>query len=454
MRVAVIGGGISGLACAYKLRQLGAEVILPEKSNRAGGVIGTIEKDGFLFELGPQSFLSSPTLLNLISELGLEGELLRADNRAARFVYLHGQLRRAPMSPPALVGSTLLSWSAKLRLFSEPFRRTRPPAEDETVASFVRRKFGEELLEHLVAPFVSGVYAGDSERISLRAAFPSVYQWENNHGSVIRGAMKSRPPKGTPRPGLCSFRRGMGTLVEALARSLGDSLSLASEVRDLHLARQDGKTQYELQVSAGGTVHCTVCDAVVVATPAGPAADLLRGLTPRGSELLAPVEYAPVAVVCTGYRRDQIGGSADGFGFLVPRNEGLQVLGTVWNSSLFPGRAPAGMATLTSFVGGATAPGIVELDEGNLLDIVTRENSRVMAIRGTPVSWHVQVWKRAIAQYNVGHQARLDSLRAECSQVPGLFVTGSYFDGPAIGACVEHASRTAEEAFHYISSTR
>ena len=199
----VIGGGISGLTCAFRLRQSGIPVLLLEQSHRVGGVIDSVQQDGFLFECGPQSFLSTDLLLKLIDALGLGPELLRADPRAPRYILTRGRLELVPMAPPALLTTSLLGISSKWRLLSEPFRRSHPPARDESVADFVRRKFGSELLELLVGPFVSGVYAGDPEKLSLRSAFPSAYEWEKEYGSVLRGAMKSRPPKEKPRPTLC-----------------------------------------------------------------------------------------------------------------------------------------------------------------------------------------------------------------------------------------------------------
>src|SRR5580700_1841256 len=225
-RVAVIGAGISGLACAYRLRQAGVDVVLLESSDRSGGLIDSVEKDGLLFEAGPQSVQGTDALLELIRELGIEGELQKADPRAPRYVFLHGHLRKIPMSPQALLTSSLLGPGSRWKIASEAFKRTKPPSEEESVGNFVRRKFGNEILEYLVAPFVSGVYAGDPERLSLRAAFPQVDEWEREYGSVLRGAMKSRPKGETKasRPQLCSFRQGVATLPRAIAKTLGANL--------------------------------------------------------------------------------------------------------------------------------------------------------------------------------------------------------------------------------------
>ena len=188
MQAIVIGGGISGLVCAARLRERGLRVALLEESARAGGVIESVARDQFLFEGGPQSFVTSPGLLELVAQLNLDAELVRANPRAPRYILLHGRLQPAPLAPPSLLTTGLLSARTKFQMFTEPLGHSHPPEPDESIADFVRRKFGGDLLNRLVAPFVSGVYAGDPERLSLRSAFPSLHEWEMKYGSVIRGA--------------------------------------------------------------------------------------------------------------------------------------------------------------------------------------------------------------------------------------------------------------------------
>src|ERR1700675_2656710 len=239
-QVAVIGAGISGLPCAYRLQQLGTDVTVFESNSAAGGMIDSVEKDGFLFEAGPQSFQGTPELLELIRELGLEAQLQKADPRAPRYVLLHSHLRKIPMSPQALLASTLLNPVSRWKIASEPFKKSQPPTEEESVAAFVRRKFGNEILEYLVAPFVSGVYAGDPEKLSLKAAFPTLDEWEREYGSVLRGAMKSRPAKEqrTAPPPLCSFAHGAATLPRAMATKLGDALQYETRAAAVNFLAQ------------------------------------------------------------------------------------------------------------------------------------------------------------------------------------------------------------------------
>jgi len=457
-KVAVIGAGISGLACAHRLQQQGVDVTVYESNSAAGGLIDSVEKDGLLFEAGPQSFQGTPALLDLIRELGLESQLQKADPRAPRYVLLHGRLRKVPMSPQALLTSTLLNPLSRWKIASEPFKKSQPPTEEESVAAFVRRKFGHEILEYLVAPFVSGVYAGDPEKLSLKAAFPTLDEWEREYGSVLRGAIKSRAPKEqrTSAPPLCSFAHGVATLPRALAAKLGDSLQYETRAVSATFSAQPsaGGAAREIRVVRNGQELSAHAGAVVMATPAYAAAHVLESFSPPLAQTLSGIAYAPVAVVASSYYRQQVGDPLEGFGFLVPRGEKVRTLGTVWNSSLFPGRAHEGSVTITSFIGGATDPDVIRLHEENIAAIVTEENARILGITGPPVE--VAVWKypRALPQYNLGHGHIVESIRDAERASPGLFFAGNYLEGPAIGKCVETGFQTAEAVGKYLQSAR
>jgi oxygen-dependent protoporphyrinogen oxidase len=332
------------------------------------------------------------------------------------------------------------------------FRRTTPPTADESIAAFVRRKFGDELLDRLVAPFVSGVYAGYPEKLSLRAAFPKLHEFESKYGSVLRGAMKSRPAKGTPRPGLCSFREGMETLPRALASRLGDELLTETTATGARHGKANGNSSFEVDVSRNGHRETLLASALIVAAPVNAASDILKDVSDKFAAPFARVQYAPVAVVAAGYRRDQVRHAGNGFGFLVPRSEGLRVLGTVWNSSLFPESAPENMACFTSFAGGATDPELFSKSDDEIAEIICGEVGRVLGINGPPVTYLVNRYSRALPQYNLGHSETVSELGAAASSIPGLFLAGNYLTGPSIGSCIEQANQTAEAVRIYLSS--
>jgi oxygen-dependent protoporphyrinogen oxidase len=462
----VVGAGIAGLACAHRLHTLGIDTILLEANAQPGGVIASTKHAGYLFESGTQSFQLTPPISALIDELNLHSELITADANAPRYIVKHGRLEKLPMSPPALLASQLLGIRSRLKIVSEPFRRTQPPSEEESVAQFVRRKFGHEILEYLVAPFVSGVYAGDPEQLSLRAAFPSLEEWERENGSIIRGAMKSRktsvaaagahprpkadrPARSAKSPPLCSFRHGVASLTNALAHSLGDRVIFNAPVTAI-TPTNDG---VDVAATVAGQREIFHAKAIVLATPAYVAAQLLVASAPALAEPLAAIPYAPVAVASAAYRRGQIAHPANGFGFLVPRAEKIRTLGTIFNSSLFPGRAPSGHVALTSFIGGATDLDAIHFSDAQLSRIAHNDNARLLGISGDPVATHVTRWPRALPQYNLGHAHLIERVRTSINATSALFLTGNYLEGPALSKCLENAAHTAASVENFLRDT-
>jgi oxygen-dependent protoporphyrinogen oxidase len=440
----VVAGGISGLVCAYALRKSGIDAEIIEASPRPGGAIQSVTRDGFLLELGPQSFSSAPALTDLCHGLGLDNQILPAPS-APRFVLLNGALRPAPLRPPAFFASSFFNVKTKWSVLRDAFGRSVPPANEESVGAFVRRKFTPELLEKLVGPFVSGIYAGDPEKLSLRAAFPQVYDAESQARSIVRGLArlgKQIKQTGRPRRSLFSFRDGNESLVRALAVRIGPALR--ANVRATRILRREDAS-FNVQLENSGSAETISTKALILATPTDVTGTLLAGLDLSFESLLRKVEYAPVAVVSLGYRRSEIRHSLNGFGFLVPRSAGLRVLGTVWNSSLFPGRAPDGHVLMTSFVGGVGDPAAVELSSAELISLVHSQIAPLLSASGNPAFSNVTVWPHAIPQYNLGYLDRLAAVTKLLQNCPGIWLTGNYLRGPAVGSCVELANAVAEE---------
>ncbi|HVB34403.1 MAG TPA: protoporphyrinogen oxidase [Patescibacteria group bacterium] len=446
MRVIVIGAGISGLACAFRLAERGVDVSVLEESGRVGGVIASTARNGFLFELGPQSFQITPALAELIRGAGIEDQLISAPARAPRYVFAGGRLHPIPMGPQILFGGSLLGFGTRLRLIRDLAGRSRPLDRQETLAEFVERKFGPELLDRLAGPFVSGIYAGDPGRLGLRDAFPDLYRWEREQGSILRGAMRamrSRRRSGQPRPTLSAIRGGNARLLESVAAKLAGRVRLGTAVERVDRAEGENGKGFAVRVRGPAGIETQTADCVVMATPAQATARIVSGMAAGLGDLLLRIEYAPVAVVGTGYGREQVRNRLEGFGFLVARSERRKLLGTVWMSSLFEGRAEPGRVNLASFAGGAADPATAGLPPDEIAGIVEKEIAPILGITGRPLEQVVNVYRRALPQYNVGHRRLIEEIRAEAARIPGLFLIGNYLDGVATGSCVDLAFRTA-----------
>jgi oxygen-dependent protoporphyrinogen oxidase len=469
--VIVIGAGITGLACAFRLQQAGIHVLVLEASDSPGGMIATVEKNGFLFEGGPQAPRFPRQLWELVSELGIEDAFVPGETRAERYILKDGRLQRAPFSPLSFLSTKLVSGASKYRLLTEVLRRSRPPEGEETLAGFVRRKFDDDVLDYLVEPFISAIFAGDTEQIGVESAFPFLARWEREHGSVMRGAIRSRK-RGTPTgsqsgtmplssgrelvvtdalPTMGSFRKGLGTLPKAIAQRLGDSIRFRARAENIEAVGGNGGTapRWRLQLDSGEEVTST---ALVVSAPAYEAARLLRTSAPELSAKLSEVYYAPMAVVSTGYDRAQVRNPLKGFGLMIPRREKLNTFFNVWNSSIFERRAPDGKVLLTSFAGGATNPAFVEREEAAIAQIVEGEIAGVLGIDGPAVETSVWKYPRALPQFNVGHAHTAQAIRELVSGLPGLYLAGNYLEGRSLGECVEIGSRTAEEVARRLSA--
>jgi len=443
----VIGGGMSGLTAAWWLQKNGVRVTVFEREERPGGTIRTVRNGDWLIETGPNSSLeTTPLFGRMFEELGILDRRLYPDAAAdRRYILRGGRLHALPMKPGAFLTSRLWTTRGKLRLLQEPF--IGRAGEEESVASFVERRLGREFLDYAINPFVAGVYAGNPEELSVRVAFPKLYALEKNYGGLIRGMIggrrerKKRAEKAKDRAKLFSFAEGMETFPRAIAASLGDRFQGGTTCTGIRM--QNGGPRFAVRVVTAGVERSVPADAVIIAVPAAAASSLVRGFSGALADGLDAVYYPPVAQVFLGFREDRIAQPLDGFGFLVPAREGRRILGTIWSSTLFPGRAPAGCAALTTFVGGARQPELARLPDGELQELVTTELRSLMGVSGPPLIASVVRWEHAIPQYNLGYQTLLDRMDGLEQSVPGLFLCANYRGGIAVGDCVMGGERTA-----------
>lgn len=444
-RIRVIGGGISGLATAYLLKTKGFDTTLLESSPRVGGNIGSERKDGYLIEHGPNSLLRSPRLVDLIDALDLRSEVLAASPAAKkRYVLIDDKLRALPTSVPRFAAGSFFSVRAKLRLLGEPFIR-KSSRRDESVAAFFERRFGREVVDKAVDPFISGIYAGDPGRLSIEQAFPAIAGHEREFGSVLVGALRSKREKDATdfRPRSFTFRDGIGTLTDRLRQRLGDSVTTNSAATGVE--RRD--RVFRVTTAAGDTLGV---DAVILSTKADAAGDLLEDMDGPLARELRRIYYAPVTVVRSAYRRPAVGHAADGFGFLVAHSAGRRILGSLWTSSVFEGRAPEGMHLFTTFVGGARAAHLCDLSDDEVANMVHSELAEIMNIRELPTFTDITRWERAIPQYNVGYEGTIDLIERFVAANPGVFFCSNFYRGVSVGDCVKNAYRTADEVDQFL----
>jgi oxygen-dependent protoporphyrinogen oxidase len=435
VEVAVIGAGIAGLTIGFRLARAGRAVVVLDPAPAPGGKVRTDRTDGYLIEWGPQAFLDEPEgpVRRLAADLGISGEIEPA-RRAARKRYVLAR-GRPRLVPRGMAG--ILSIDGLLRAMREPFVRRRARAADETLADFARRRFGREAARTLFDALASGVFAGDAARLSVRSAFPRLHALERAHGSVVGGVLQG----GFKPRGLSTFRRGMGTLPEALAAALGPALALGSGA--LRLSREAGGF-FAVEAEGGAAVRAR---AVVLAAPAFRAADLVFPLDPPLAALLREVPHADVAAVGLGYDQGRAfpAGPPEGFGFLAPRAEGLRTLGCLYPSSAFEGAAPPGKVLLRALAGGRLDPAAAALPDEDLVALVRREVEPILGVRAPPEIARVYRHPRGIPQYEVGHAARLAAIEARERALPGLRLAGNAYRGVAVGDVIADAERIASE---------
>lgn len=444
----VIGAGISGLTLGWALQRAGRPVRILEKANRAGGAIRSIERDGYLAEAGPNSMLvNNPALESLLRGLGLGAKMQKPSDAARnRYILKGGEFVAAPMGPGEFLATPLLSGGAKCRLLGDLLAKKPEDLQEESLARFIERHFGPEVLDYAVNPFVGGIYAGDPKKLSAQHAFPMLAEAEDEAGSVIRGMMKKRKAKRargeTFKSYSLSFEGGMQALVDALNAKLGNALNLSADVQSVEQTGDGWSVRWR---DADGAEHTDHAKELFLTTPAHKLSEL--PLPSELSKALAPlgnIQYPPVTVVALGYDRSQVEHALDGFGGLIPEKENRQALGVLFSSTLFPGRAPEGKVLLTAFVGGARQPELTSKSVDGVQAIAVREVNQLLGATGEPEFVEMTAWPKAIPQYNVGYGQLLDAMESAEKSFPGLHLMGNYRGGIAVGQCMINAAEAVE----------
>lgn len=464
-RIIIIGGGITGLSAAYRLFELGSEqnlaldVTLIEARDRLGGVIHTIKQDGFLIDSGPDNFITAkPWALALTRRLGLESELLTTNASYRRAMVVRrgkllpipeGFLLMAPTRFVPMIATPLFSLPGKLRMAMDIFIPARKTNNDESLASFVTRRFGREALDRAVQPLISGIYTADPANLSLRATMPRFLDLESKYGSVIKGMRmegKRQKAKGSgARYGMfVTFRHGLQTLIH----SLKDRLNHVCFRLNTHVVRVEKRatdsaaSSWRVELKDGTSIEA---DGVIITGPSKHAARLLTGVDEKLAEQLSTVQYASSAVIHLAYRREQVAHPMDAFGCVVPITERRNIIAASFSSVKYEGRAPAGHVLLRAFMGGALYPEMLQRNDEELIAAARRDLDDLLGITTPPLFALVHRWPDSMAQYHVGHLDRVAAIRKQLSRHKGLELGGNGFEGVGVPDCVCAGERAAEE---------
>ncbi len=463
----IIGGGISGLAAAYYLQQFAGEnanYLLLESSPRLGGKITSDARDGFLVEGGPDSFLTQKSAtLELCHALGLGDQLMGSNQTATPSTYVlskgrllpmpEGMMLMAPTMILPILRSRLISWPGKFRMGMEPFVRPAKPDVDESLASFVRRRLGSELLNKIAGPLMAGIHAGDPERLSLRSTFPMFADMEQADGSLVLGMLKRKKAHAgksiaAKRPSMfTTLAGGLQQLPDAIVRQLNPQrLRVNCRVQSLAL---EGR-QYKIALADGSFL---LADNVVFTTPAYATADMIQDLDPALAEKLRAIRYVSTATVSLGFRRSELTCPLNGFGFIVPATEGRRINACSWSSTKFNHRAPEDCVLMRVFVGGALAENLAEQDEAALIELARQELREILGITATPVLAKAYRWHSSNPQYEVGHSKLLSAIDRAVEAHPGLYLAGAAYRGSGIPDCIQSGRNTALNIAKQIGNT-
>lgn len=444
--VGILGAGISGLSAAYALQQKGIPVTVYERSASVGGAIQTVQQNGWQVEEGPNTLMvTSDAHWKLLTELELDKEIVEANPLAKkRYIVKDGALEPLPSSILSFLSTPLLSASAKLRLLKEPF--VSPSGQDdESVASFIKRRLGRQPLDYGVNPFISGVYAGDPQQLSIKHTFSALWEMEQQQGSLLKGLIAGKSAAPSKRK-LISFRNGLQTLPLALADRLERPVQTSARVTSV---QREGN-RWRVAVTANGTTTVAEHNCLISTLPAYTLSSIFA--SPLFGKL-KNLPYAPVSMLALGFGHEQVGHPLDGFGMLIPEVEHFKTLGVLFSSTLFPDRAPKGQHLLTCFTGGARNPAWSSQPKEQLLSHLLDELHEIIGITGKPRLVHHKHWPRAIPQYEVGYDHFLDQLRHIEEHHQGLYLSGSFSKGVSVPDCISSGFEAARKTEAFLNTT-
>lgn len=442
-KIVILGAGISGLSTAYWLKKEGFDVKILELKSEPGGAMETFRQNGFLVDFGPNSGLeTTPLIRQLVDEVGLSNEMIYASEVSnKRFILRNNQLHALPTSASVFFKTKLFSIKGKLRLFGEPFIGKSSDGYYQSIAKFVRRRLGQEFLDYAIDPFVSGVFAGDPYKLSVKSAFPKLYRLEEIYGGLIKGMIKGarerkkRTEESKQSAKMFSFINGMQSFPKAIAQKLNNNILYECRVQSVEQRDNQWRVTYEFR----GKIQETLSDIVLSTVPAYVTSKIFGSLDENLIQHLEDIYYPPVMVLYLGFNKKDIGLPLDGFGFLIPSKEKKNFLGAIWSSTIFPNRCDVDKAAFTLFVGGARSPQLFDTDKQILVDNALNEFKEIMKINADPVFLQERMWQKAIPQYNLGyieHENYFDKFEKEN---PGIFLGGNYRGGISVGDCVKNS---------------
>jgi protoporphyrinogen/coproporphyrinogen III oxidase len=454
-KVTILGAGISGLATAHWLEKEGYDITILEQNSEPGGAMTTKFVDDFLVDFGPNSGLeTTPKIREIVDAVGLLDEMIYANDEGnIRYILKNNKLLPLPTSPGKFLTSKLFSTSAKIRLLKEPFIGKSEEGYYQSISEFVTRRLGKEFLENAIDPFVSGVFAGDPNKLSVKSAFPKLYRLEELYGGLIKGVVKGakerkkRNEDSKQNAKMFSFRNGMQSFPKAIAENIEGNIFYNCLIESI--TKHDSK--FVVEIEKDGQKGSIVSDVVLSTIPAQKLSVLTDSIDPTLTKHLNEIFYPPVLVLYLGYDKKVIKQKLDGFGFLIPSSEKKKFLGAIWSSTIFENRAPEEKAAFTIFVGGARNPEFSISEIESRMKEAIKEFQLIMGIASPPILIEQKFWNKAIPQYNIGYIEHEQYFEKFEKENPGIFLSGNFRGGISVGDCVKSSYTNFEKIKEYLS---